>query len=136
MDRFSPFQPNLIRHCAVVIRVRPLFKISTGAYEPCGADTARGGHNMTHCHCSARSVLLEQLRNPSILEISQVIFSSSRCNAPISSSARRCKDPWGSHLRGFFTDLALLHANARPEEIPWKRIKVRSHDADACLLLS
>ena len=104
--------------------------------EPCGADTARGGHNMTHCHCSARSVLLEQLRNPSILEISQVIFSSSRCNAPISSSARRCKDPRGSHLRGFFTDLALLHANAWPEEIPWKRIKVRSHDADACLLLS
>ena len=52
-------------------------------------------------HCSARSVLLEQLRNPSILEISQVILSSSRCNAPISSSARRCKDPRGSHLRGF-----------------------------------
>ena len=105
MARFPPFQPNLIRHCAVVIpRPRPSSlrnfhrRMRT---EPCGADTARGGHNMTHCHCSARSVLLEQLRNPSILEISQVIFSSSRCNALISSSARRCKDPRGSHLRGF-----------------------------------
>ena len=84
---------------------------------------------MTHCHCSARSVLLEQLRNPSILEI--------RISSHLFVIALQCSDfKFGqkmqrsgvSHLRGFFTDLAPLRANARPEEIPWKRIKVRSSD--------